>query len=787
MPKGPERPPLGVEFPKDAEGGRGTMGVNKKAFAEAMRSVNKEEAQKIDELPDRKWRRAYAKNVVEHVRQSAKSEKAALTVAQAGLDYLHSNMVFVRPEGGNEVPLSEAMKKFTDNVFQTHEIQGGAPRAPKYTVQYKSYGTPGSLNELSGDALHKQISKWVKDGAIEMSCGSAMAKVVDNPEWCDLRDTYFVLFGASSAVGPFLKLMELGANVIALDLDREQIWKKLIKDTRSRAGKLIFPVKQAIPAGASDDDIAKVAGCNLLSDTPEIRNWLAQLLPGKRFVCMALAYLDGALFVKVSMAMDAIIKSLIEERGPELVTPAYLCTPTDCHLCTPDSVEAAKANLRRAPAWQNMLAPLLGPAGFPMKKNVERPLTDADGNEVEGMYMVDCIIPEQGPNYILAKRLQHWRAIVSRAKGCTVSSNVAPSTATASVLSNAMFALGYKGMSMFRPMEITYQETSNTVMASLLIRDIRDPTAAANPKTPLKNPLSLFTDNSWHGGCWRTGFKFSSLGAPAVIGYVTFAFLVTPYLLGYNLYQSMGWFRGLRDVLVAVSSSNTVGLWNKVGPQFTYFQHLGMMEVAHCAVGMTRASPFLTFLQIFSRFMVVALLNSCPAAIKDDTFWIPLMLTCWGIADFTRYVFYCFGIVRDLATSCRSMAVAFKLMKISSVEKADDPVFKIPFPLVWLRYSLFIVLYPTGVTSELACIWMTRACAMGAISAVQPDTMSGWIFQSTKYLLGSMGLMSSVNMYYGFFLIVYFFGLPALYFPLLAARKKQLGGNAKADKGKKRN
>jgi len=567
-------------------------------------------------------------------------------------------------------------------------------------------------------------------------------------------------------------------------LDRPQIWERLIKDTRGRAGKLIFPVKEAIPAGASDADIAKVAGCNLITDAPEIRTWLAGLVPKERLVCMALAYLDGALFVKVSMAMDAIIKSLIEERGADKVMPAYLCTPTDAHLCTSASVEAAKANFRRAPAWQGLLAPILAKAGMPMKKNVERPITDADGNDMEGLHVVDCIIPEQGPNYILAKRLQHWRAMVSRQAGCTVSSNVAPSTATASVLSNVLFALSYKGMSGFRPMEITYQETSNSVMASLLIRDIRDPTAAANPKTPLLSPLSLFTDNAWHGGCWRSGWKFAAMGAPSLLGYVFFAFVVTPYLLWYNAYQAAGWGRGLMAVLSLLTSSR-IGMWDQVGPTITFFQHLGMMEVVHAAVGLTRSSPALTFLQISSRFFIVALLNGCPEHIKADSTIIPMMLTCWCIADFTRYVFYCFGIVRDLAGSCKGVLVALKMLKAKSVEKADDPLFKIPFPLVWLRYSMFIVLYPTGVFGELMVAWMTKECMLAAMSAAQPNTMSGWTMQSLKFLFQNIGLSQNANIYYGAVFLSYVFGLPPLYMTLLAARRKQLAPPAKIDKAKK--
>jgi len=774
MAKPAPRPAEGVEFPKDAEGQRPTMGVNKAAFAAAMRAVNADEAKVIDDLPDKKWRRAYQKNVVENVRQSAKSPDAALKVANAGLNYLHTTMVFVRPAGADDsaMPLTQAMDKFTGKKFLTHEIQGAGPKSCTYSVPYKSYGTPGSLKELSGDALLKQIDTWVRNGTIEMSCGSSMSKVAENHAWCDLKDVYVVLFGASSAMGPFFKLMDHGANVIALDLDRPQIWEKLFKETRSRAGKLIFPVKETIAANASDEEIAKVAGCNLLTDTPEIRTWLQDLYPKERLVCMALAYLDGALFVKVSMAMDAIIKSLIEKRGGDKMGCAYLCTPTDAHLCTPASVEAAKSNMRRVPAWQSLMAPLLALIGMPMKKNVEKPL------DVDGLAVVDCIIPEQGPNYILAKRLQHWRAMVSREAGCLVSSNVAPSTATASVLSNVLFALGYKGMTAFKPMEISYQETSNSVMAALLIRDIRDPTSAANPKTPLKNPLCLFTENSFHGGMWRGAWKFSSVGAPSLLGYVFFAFLVNPYLLFYSLYQGFGWGKALYSV---VSVGRSATLWSQVGPSIAFIQQLGLLEVVHAAAGMTKSSPVMTLVQIFSRILVVALLDECPEQLKGDVFWTPMMLCAWCLADSTRYIYYAFSVLREIATSAKGVAVALKLMKAKSVERADDPVFAIPFPLVWLRYSLFIVLYPTGVSGEMNVIRMAMEGLVVPMASQQPNTFSAWLMQTMRFIFRGWSYWPVLSTIY----LAYLFGLPSLFMMLWGARKKQLGRPPAADKKSK--
>jgi len=55
-----------------------------------------------------------------------------------------------------------------------------------------------------------------------------------------------------------------------------------------------------------------------------------------------------------------------------------------------------------------------------------------------GMHILDSIVPAQGPNYILSKRLQHWRAMVARAGGHTVSSNISPSFSTLSIVSFSM-------------------------------------------------------------------------------------------------------------------------------------------------------------------------------------------------------------------------------------------------------------------------------------------------------------------------------------------------------------
>ena len=60
------------------------------------------------------------------------------------------------------------------------------------------------------------------------------------------------------------------------------------------------------------------------------------------------------------------------------------------------------------------------------------------------------------------------------------SSNVAPSTATKSVVHNAQFAAAYGGFHLFKPLEVMYQETSNAVMGILLVHDVRNKKSASS-------------------------------------------------------------------------------------------------------------------------------------------------------------------------------------------------------------------------------------------------------------------------------------------------------------------
>lgn len=524
----PPPPPRGLVWPLLVDSKkpksppeRSSTPTAKAILAAAIGAVNEEKAENVRNL--RNWRFGYVKHFVEMVKEQCTSPEVALTIAETGLAKAHSIFEFIKPDG-TSCSFADAMSSKNEEKFYTGFIQGQKDKttntaSSRLEVPYKG-------KTLYGEELKAQVMKWVDYGTIEPSAGDAICKCVDNPKWLDLSDKYFVLLGAGSAMGPFLVLMALGANIIAIDLDRPHIWKRLIEIAQASCGTITFPMKIAQDSCNGMDDIYASSGCNLFTQTPIIKDWLLELYPGKPFTVGSYAYLDGALHVQVSLAMDAICAELSEKRPNTSL--AYLCTPTDLHLVPKEAHEAAKEQHKiYSKKLFCMLMNFLSRGKF-LRKNVMTPIVSVKDGSVVEYYAVNGLSVAQGPNYCLAKRMQHWRAIVARNRGCIVSSNIAPATSTVSVVHNRTFAWAYEGMPYFKPYEIFAPETSNAVMSALLLFDLNDPSSVGNPVTKLNNPNQLFSYGSFNGGAWRCAYEVDSIGECSVLIY--FARLAKPYI-----------------------------------------------------------------------------------------------------------------------------------------------------------------------------------------------------------------------------------------------------------------
>lgn len=518
-------PPRGLVWPvtetkANGEEVRASTATAKEILAAAVGAVNPELAEKVRN--EKKWRFGYVKHLVNMVEAQCKSPEDALKVANAGLNKAYTTFQFISKDGKTTTSFASAMSATNSTKFCTGFVKGElpSPKDKKLEITYKG-------KQISGDELKAQVKKWVDYGTIEPSAGEAIIKCADNPKWIDLSDKYFVLLGAGSAMGPFEVLLSLGANVVAIDLDRNFIWKRLIERARNSSGSITFPMTKEQKDCADDEEMYASSGCNLFTETPLIRDWLVDLYPGKPFTVGCYAYLNGALHVQVSLAMDAICRDLCERRKGT-TSLAYLCTPTDLHLIPKEAHDAALANYKefsKKPFC--MLMKLLGGKKF-LKKNVREPVSGVGGN----FYYVDGISVAQGPNYAMAKRMQHWRAVIARSKGAIVSSNIAPSTSTASVVQNRTFAWAYEGMPYFTPYEIFAPETSKSVMIAILFHDINNPDSVANPKTALANPNQLFSSGSFHGGVWRCAYTIDSIGESSVLLY--FSRVAAPYVMAFG-------------------------------------------------------------------------------------------------------------------------------------------------------------------------------------------------------------------------------------------------------------
>jgi hypothetical protein len=283
--------------------------------------------------------------------------------------------------------------------------------------------------------------------------------------------------------------------VYAVDRPDRALWERVGAVARGGAGRLVAPA----PHGS---DLPE-AGLDLLRDLPQARAWLTQA-PGT-VVLGNYVYADGGAFLRLAAAVDAVTAAVLDER-PDAVT-AMLATPTDVFAAPADAVAESQRRWARRGSRRVAQAPARAlSAGrlFRPQYEATRPLGDRLHAGV-----ADCLVPQQGPNYALAKALQRWRVTVTEAAGRTVSANVAPPARTRSVLRNRALAAAYAGAPRFG-VEVFAPATASTLMAALLVHDLRA------EQVPTSHPQETFMRGANPGGLWRIAYEPRSVLGLAV-------------------------------------------------------------------------------------------------------------------------------------------------------------------------------------------------------------------------------------------------------------------------------
>jgi hypothetical protein len=480
--------PAGVAFPLAADGRRSTSALGRAVVADALRPVDPARARAAEQ--EANWRTGYPAHFRGLIEAGLASKQAAVSVARDGLESLHRRMRAVGRDG-EEAGLGALVSAPARGGWAVVTVTGTGAAEPELTVPYRG-------ERLQGSALLRRLEAWVSDGVIEPSCADAVRAVAARPDWLALPGRTVIVLGAGAEVGPLPVLLSWGARVIGVDLPRPPIWERVLAEARRSGGTLLVPT-----ASPGDADLAQRAGLDLTADVPAVADWLAGV--DGPLVLGNYVYADGGANVLLASAVDALTVRLRAARDD--VALAFLATPTDVFAVPADAV----AQSAHAYAARPLVARL---GGWPLRAASGGRLLRRAYPQGADPGVCDSLIPQQGPNYALAKRVHRWRATLARESGACVSMNVAPPTRTRSVLKNRALAAAYVGAPRFG-VEVFEPATTKTLMAALLVHDLHTDGGPVQA-----HPWQDEAREAAHGGLWRIAYApRSALGLAALLGY----------------------------------------------------------------------------------------------------------------------------------------------------------------------------------------------------------------------------------------------------------------------------
>jgi len=220
------------------------------------------------------------------------------------------------------------------------------------------------------------------------------------------------------------------------------------------------------------------------------------------------------------------------------------------------------------------------------------------------------------------------------------------------------------------------------------------------------------------------------------------------YLVAYNTICLVLWstitLRAALLVPVLVAHGKLHALLPALQSLLTWTQTLALLELFHSLLGLVRASPVATAIQVASRVLLVwGILHPFPTVVETtNTFGRAVagsttgpiafsgLIAAWGVTECVRYGFF----VAQLGTG------------------------RVPPWLSWLRYNTFFVLYPLGISCECLLVWLAVTPASEWKVANGYDVFlkvvlliyipgKQWLFQSLLSLIGSADTVQGVTSY----------------------------------------
>ncbi|OSD06751.1 PTPLA-domain-containing protein [Trametes coccinea BRFM310] len=169
----------------------------------------------------------------------------------------------------------------------------------------------------------------------------------------------------------------------------------------------------------------------------------------------------------------------------------------------------------------------------------------------------------------------------------------------------------------------------------------------------------------------------------------------------------------------------------RVGRQTAFVQSWAALEVVHVLLGWVRSPLVTTLIQVGSRlYLVWGITYQFPAETHSNPLYASMVLS-WSITEVVRYTFY----------ACNLLGSETRL-------------------LLFLRYTLFYVLYPTGASSEALLIYATLPHTGGLSN----------VFNAPSAFEGLHAVVRQV------LFLVWWPGLYVMYTHMMRQRRKVFGG-----------
>lgn len=157
------------------------------------------------------------------------------------------------------------------------------------------------------------------------------------------------------------------------------------------------------------------------------------------------------------------------------------------------------------------------------------------------------------------------------------------------------------------------------------------------------------------------------------------------YLIAYNSISASLWSIILFNTLFLGASLGQPYLFEKTSTTTIMIQTLAIVEIFNAALGYVKSPLFTTVTQVFSRLLIVwGIMYALPASPANFHWVYATLCLSWSVTEIIRYSYYA-----------------------ANLANPDS----IPSWLVWLRYTTFYVLYPTGVSSEVYTIYLSLTSA----------------------------------------------------------------------------